>query len=300
MIFEKRKEFTGHAAGIYSLAYDGEFLYSGSADRFVTRWNLISGIQDKFSVRFEFPVYAIALLNENKFLAVGLSTGDLHIFNLEQKQEIKFFTQHKKAIFTITENKLKKHFYCADADGNFSIWNSQTFDLLLYLPMDCGKIRRINVSKDGSSFSLAGQDGFIRVFETEFFNEIATFQAHKEGATAVLFHPKNTDWLLSGGKDALLKCWNWKTGNLLSEIPAHNFVIYDIFSLNDGNQLVTGSRDKTLKVWNTDTLSFSQRLDLKEGGHRNSVNCMLKLTENAFVSGSDDKRIIFWEVEQEA
>ncbi len=165
--------------------------------------------------------------------------------------------------------------------------------------MDCGKIRRIDVSKDGSSFSLAGQDGFIRVFETEFFNEISTFYAHKEGATAVLFHPKNADYIFSGGKDAFLKCWNWKTGTLLTEIPAHNFVIYDIISINDGNQLITGSRDKTIKVWNMDTLSFSQRLDLKEAGHRNSVNCILKLTENTFVSGSDDKRIIFWELAQE-
>ena len=296
MIFQKRKEFTGHAAGIYSLAFDGEFLYSGSADRFVTRWNLISGIQDKFSVHFDFPVYAISLLQDAKFLAVGLSSGDLHIFNLGLKQEIKFYTQHKKAIFTITENKLKNHFYCADADGNISIWNSQTFDLLLYLPMNCGKIRRIDVSKDGSRFSLAGQDGFILVLETEFFNEISTLYAHHEGATAVLFHPKNEDWLLSGGKDAFLKCWNWKTGNLLIEIPAHNFVIYDIISLNNGHQLVTGSRDKTVKIWNSDTLSFSQRLDLKEGGHRNSVNCMLKLTEKSFFSSSDDKRIIFWEL----
>lgn len=297
MIFKKRKELTGHSAGVYSLAYDGMFLYSGSADRFVTRWDIETGIQDKFAIRFENPVYAICLVNECKFLAVGLSTGDLHIFDLESKTEIKFFTQHKKALFSITENSLKKQLYITDADGNVSIWNSETFDLLLYLPLDCGKIRRIAVSKNGNHFALVGQDGFVRIFDTEFFNEKKTLQAHKGGSTAVLFHPKNEDWILTGGKDALLKCWNWKEEKLLAEIPGHNYVIYDIIPINKGEQFITASRDKTIKIWNTDKLSFLQRLDSKVGGHRHSVNCLVKMNENSFTSGSDDKRIIVWEQE---
>lgn len=297
MIFKKRKELTGHSAGVYSLAYDGTFLYSGSADRFVTRWDLETGIQDKFAIRFENPVYSICLINSSKFLAVGLSSGDLHIFDLELKTEIKFFTQHKKALFSITENSLKKQFYVTDADGNLSIWNNENFDLLVYLPLDCGKIRRIAVSKSGSYFALVGQDGFVRIFDTEFFNEQKTLQAHKGGATAVLFHPKNEDWILTGGKDALLKCWNWKEDKLVAEIPGHNYVIYDIVSIHDGEQFITASRDKTIKIWNTEKLSFLQRLDSKVGGHRHSVNCLVKMNENSFASGSDDKRIIVWEEE---
>lgn len=294
MNFRKLKELTGHSAGIYSLAYDGNFLYSGSADHFVTRWNLETGIQDKFSIQFENPVYSICLFNENKFLAVGLPTGDLHIFDLEQKKEIKFFTQHKKALFALTENVRKKQLYVADAEGNLSVWDAISLELLIYLPLDCGKIRRIAVSNQGDYFILTGQDGFIRVFDSEFFNEMATFHAHKDGVTAVMFHPKNVDWILSGGKDALLKCWNWKEGKLLVEIPGHNYVIYDIVSINNGEQFITASRDKTIKVWNTDQLSFLQRLDSKVGGHRHSVNCLVRLDESKFVSGSDDKRVIVW------
>lgn len=295
MNFHKRKELNGHSAGVYSLAFDGKRLYSASADKFVAGWDIELGVQDKFSIRFENPVYSICLLSENKFLAVGLSTGDLHIFDLKDKKEIKFFTQHKKAVFSITENSHKKQFYSADADGNLSIWNSETFELLLYLPLDCGKIRRIAVSGNGNHFALVGQDEFVRVFDTDFFNEISTFKAHKGGATAILFHPKNQDWILTGGKDALLKCWNWKEGNLIIEIPAHNYVIYDIISINNGEQIITSSRDKNIKVWNIDQLNFTQRLDSKQGGHKHSVNCLVKLNETTFASGSDDKRIVVWE-----
>ena len=45
MRFSKLKEISGHAAGIYSLAFDGEFLYSASADQYIARWNLATGFK---------------------------------------------------------------------------------------------------------------------------------------------------------------------------------------------------------------------------------------------------------------
>jgi WD40 repeat protein len=293
-MIEKSKELNGHGAGIYSLAFDGEFLYSGSADQFVTRWDLSAGTQDKFAIRFDFPVYAITVFNHQNFLAVGLSNGNLHVFDLRSKQEVKFFTQHVKAIFSIVENANDNQLYVADADGNLSVWNTSTFDLLLYLPLDCGKIRRITVSTTGGYFAVVGQDGNARVFETTFFNELSCFFSHTGGATAVLFHPYKPEVLITGGKDAFLRYWDWKTGTLLEELPSHNFVLYDILAINDGKQILTASRDKTIKIWDSQTTKFLQRLDTKWHGHRHSVNCLIPLNTTTFASASDDKRIIIW------
>lgn len=297
MIFQKLKEFIGHAAGVYSLASDGSYIYSASADKYVARWNISNGEQDKFAVKFENPVYSICLAKNNQLLIAGLANGNMHVFDLEKRTEIKFFTQHIKAVFVVAENKLKDQFYSADADGNLAIWDSEQLSLLLYLPLNCGKIRRITVSKNGEYFAIASQDGKVRIFDTLFFNEVNSFNAHIGGATAVLFHPKNLDLIITGGKDAMMKLWNWKTGDLNKEIPAHNYVIYDIVALNNGANFITGSRDKTIKVWNTETMTFLQRLDVKSGGHKHSVNCLVKLNEECFSSGSDDKRIIVWEKE---
>ena len=106
MIFKKLKELTGHSAGIYSLAFDGDFLYSGSADGFVTRWNLTLGIQDKFAIRFDNPVYSICLINDKKQLVAGLSNGDLHIFDLESRLEIKYACSQNTCKICI-----KKYYY---------------------------------------------------------------------------------------------------------------------------------------------------------------------------------------------
>jgi WD40 repeat protein len=297
MRFSKLKEISGHAAGIYSLAFDGELCYSASADRYVTRWNLATGLQDKFAIRFDASVYSISIVNQRRFLIAALANGAMHVFDLELRKEIKFFTQHLVAIFATQENSTQGHLYVGDADGNLSVWDSSTFDLLIYIPLNCGKIRRIAVAPSGDELAVCGQDGFIRIFDTEFFNEIYSAKAHEGGVTAVLFHPCHTDLFFSGGKDAYLRCWNFKTGELLNSLPAHNFVIYDLIPINFGKTLVSSSRDKSIKIFDLESMSFLQRLDQKEGGHRHSVNCLEKLSENTFASASDDKRMIIWEGE---
>jgi WD40 repeat protein len=297
MNYKKLKELTGHSAGIYSLAFDGNFLYSGSADKFITRWDLTLGTQDKFAIKFDNPVYSICLINENKQLVVGLSTGDLHIFELVSRLEIKYFTQHVKAIFAIVENPFKKQFYTADADGNLAVWNSETLELLIYLPLDCGKIRRIKSSSNGENIAIVGQDGFVRIFETTFFNEVSCFKAHENGATAIMFNPKNESQIITGGKDALLKIWEWNSALLIQQIPAHNFVIYDIIPLEDGDSFASCSRDKSIKIWKLEDYSFQHKIDFKLGGHRHSVNCLIGIKNTLFCSGGDDKRIILWELD---
>jgi WD40 repeat protein len=52
MKIERLKIFTGHSSGIYALDYGKGFLYTGSADRFVTRWDLSTNEQDKFAIQF--------------------------------------------------------------------------------------------------------------------------------------------------------------------------------------------------------------------------------------------------------
>lgn len=289
----KLKEIIGHAGSVYCCASKGNFIYSGSADKYVTRWKIDEGIQDKFAIKFEQSIYALCITNDN-LLVVGLADGGLHFFNLDSREELKYYTQHTQAIFSIGYNTVKNQLYAADADGNLSIWAADGSKLLIYLPLDCGKVRSIDVSEDGDQFVLACQDGTIRIFESEYFNEINTIDAHKGGATSVLFHPLNSNQLISGGKDALLKLWDWKTEKELKSIVAHTFAIYAIASLNNGETIVTASRDKHVKEW-TSSLEIVKRLDRKLGGHQHSVNDLCVIDDKTIASCSDDKRIILWE-----
>jgi len=81
-LYKKSKDLIGHSAAIYSLDFDGIYMYSAAGDRFVTRWDLKTGTQDKFAIQFKNTPFCIALFSQNTHLAVGLENGDLHFFNI--------------------------------------------------------------------------------------------------------------------------------------------------------------------------------------------------------------------------
>lgn len=292
--FVHTKDFTGHSGQIFSIVSDGQFIYSAAADKFVTRWNIKIGIQDKFAIRFPKSPYSILLISNNKKIVVGLENGDIHIFDLVLRKELKYYQQHKEAIFNLLENKCKRHFYSVDASGTLAVWNTQSLGLELILPFDCGKIRRMSLNADETKLFLACQDGFVRVLETTFFNLIDEFYCHEGGLTAVCLDSKNDNILFTGGKDAHLKLWDLKSKTCLKNIPAHNFVIYDILNLNEA-QFATISRDKSIKIWDKKSMNVIQRIDSKSKGHKHSVNSVVKLNDGGFATASDDRSIKIFE-----
>lgn len=288
--FVKTKDFLGHSGQIFSIAFDGEFIYSASADKFVTRWNVNTAEQDKFAIRFEKSPYSILLISNNQKLIIGLDNGNLHIFDLVDRKEVKFYQQHKSAVFYLIENKSKNQFYSCDADGNLAIWNSVSLKLELILPFNCGKIRRMALNFDESKLFIACQDGYIRILETEFYNLTDEIYAHEGGVSSVYMDPNDKTILFTGGKDAHLKVWDLKSKECVKSIPAHNFVLYDILALN-ATKFVTISRDKSIKIWDRTSLMVIQKIDSKSKGHSHSVNSILKINECSFATASDDKTI---------
>lgn len=287
----KLKEISGHAAGIYAAEYQEDFIYTASADRYIARWNYLEGTQDAFAIRFEQPVYSIKLFLNNTYLAAGLGNGDLHFFDLKSRSEVNFYQQHRAAIFSSIEDSSRNFLIFSDAAGNLSVWDTLSRKLVIYLPFDCGKIRRMTIAPNTSHLYLACQDGYVRVIDLDTFNLIHSFYAHAGGTTAICMSEDGT-FLYTGGKDAFIRKWDVKNEVLIKEIPAHNFVVYDI-SLLHTNLLLTASRDKTIKIF-SEELDFMERLDVKKGGHRHSVNGIGRIDASTFFSFSDDKRLIVW------
>ncbi len=295
-MFHKIGEIQEHSGAVYDIALYQSFIYSASADGYVARWSLDTFKQDNFAIKCTTPPYCLTFDSNNGNLWFGLSNGDLHVVNVETKTELKFFQQHKTGLFSLQYLPQKNIIAAGDNDGNLSIWDANKLTLLLFLPLNCEKIRKIKFSSDGKLMVINGLDEKIRIFETEGFNEIVTLPGHKEGACCSIFSSLNSEksMLISGGKDGHIKEWDWQNEKLIQAIPAHNFAVYDCLILNNGKTLVSASRDKTIKIWNTDDLSFVQKLDLKSGGHKHSVNSLIKVNEDRFLSCSDDRKIILW------
>lgn len=287
--FSKQLQITGHQGPIYALAQDAQFIYSASADKFVARWHKETGQQDQFAIRCTQAPYSLLIEPSGQLLVIGLSDGHIHVIDTQLKREIKNLKGHQSAVFALAFNAPQQHFYSADADGHLMVWDS-AWNLLLTLPLGCGKIRQIVLSADGNFMFVAGADGFYRKIETTFFNEVQQIYAHQDGCTALCLLP-NGD-VLSGGKDAYIRRWA-SDGTKRAAFPAHLGTIYQLLLLPN-NRFVSASRDKSIKIWSETTNEIIQKLDLQMAGHRHSINALVS-NDDGFASAGDDKRIIIWQ-----
>jgi len=287
-MFHKQVEFSDHSGPVYCLSKHVNSVFSSGADKFVVRWDLSQLKQDDFVVKLENSAYSILHLLNLPYLIIGCSNGDLHVVNTDSKEEIKFIQQHKTAIFSIYEVPEKKLIITGDAEGNLCVWKSESFQLLLQIPLNSGKIRAIYHS--GNEVIIGSKDGKLRFYDLEFFNQIDEIAINKDGIQSII---QSYNYVLIGAYDGFLYVLDSKEKNLISKIPAHKGPIYSLLIFNE-NFFVSASRDKSIKIWDRKTFKVLDKKEFKTGGHRNSVNQVLPIDENTFVSCSDDSRIIIW------
>lgn len=289
----KKKELTGHLAGIYALcAEDENFIFSGGVDKHVIRWDINNIENSKILIKSSEAVYSLYFHEGNNLLFIGTSTGKIHIIDLFQKKEIKLLKSHTDKIFDF--KLFDSYLLSASADGCLAFTNVNTLKTEQILQVSNERIRSIDIKNNIAV--IACGDSNIRVIDLNTKLILKSFKAHEKSCNVVKFHPTN-DTLLSGGWDAHLKFWD-KNFQLIKSIPAHNYAIYSIVFSADKKLFATCSRDKSIKVWDALNTEFPKSItheNLK--GHQFSVNKLIweEKSGNLF-SASDDKKIMIWSV----
>jgi WD40 repeat protein len=118
---------------------------------------------------------------------------------------------------------------------------------------------------------------------------------------AVAYSPKpETDFVVSGGSDQVLRLLDVKTGNM-TEIP-HEGAVNSVAVSADGSLVASGSVDAAIRVWRSSDLANPTVRPLKLVGHGATINQVTfsPADSSALVSASDDGRIMVWNVTGDA
>lgn len=284
----------GHTGCIYAMDQGlyTNTVFTGGSDNFIVQWDL-KGLQgEKFAKAFPGHLYTICHIPEKKLLLAGTTDGNIHIMDLDQKNEIRILKHHKGPVYDIKYSLKTDCFYTAGGDGNLGVCSLNTLSLIKIISLSGQKLRNIDFNYISSEIAIAM--GSCEIFILDLFTLRLKygFVAHRLSANSVCFTPDGK-FLLSGGRDAHLNIWKTKDYTLLESIPAHNWAIYDIAFNQDGRLFATASRDKTIKIWDANTFRLLKRITKDSSmGHTHSVNKLLWSTFNNYlVSVGDDKEV---------
>jgi WD repeat-containing protein 61 len=298
ILVTKVAEFTGHQHPIYSMIaapQPGRF-FSAGGDKTVVEWDITNPALGIPIAKFLFTIYSLCLVPENQTLIAGTSEGGIHVIDLITKKEIKYIQLPGEGVFNIQYSQIHGVLVATTAKGNLVFMNPENFNILATLSISTQKIRSLTFTPTLPHVYVACSDAHIYVIDLVQKKKIHQFQAHQWACNAVYYHPVN-DWLISGSKDAHLRVWDVKNKfELIKNIPAHNYAIYQVLYCKELDIYATASRDKTIKLWDQD-MNILMRINKEDfNGHTNSVNAICWLGKNYLLSGSDDRKIMLWEI----
>ncbi len=289
--------YTGHKDCIYGLGkgFEPDTFVTGGADGWVVEWNYANPADGKLLVQVNAPIYSFLLLGDDKKILCGSRAGNLHSIDMQARKEERNIEAHTAGIFDIAliNNKV----ITAGGDGKVKIWEKGTFALLAELNHSGKSARVIAQHSTLPEIAVGYSDNTIRIFNTENFKLLLELKAHDNSVFA-LAYSSDGKYLLSGGRDAVLKVWEVNEAYRLQQtINAHWYHINAIQYSPNGNFFATVSMDKTVKIWRAENFELIKVLDKeKYDGHTTSVNKILWVNDNELISCSDDKTAMLWRV----
>lgn len=286
---------TGHRDAIYTLLNGTEknSFFSAGGDGLVVWWQLDRDSNGEAVARVDAAIYSLALYNG--LLLAGTRFGRLYVFELASKKLL-YTLSLEGDIFDLKTIPVAGLCIAACAGGHVYFISLTDFGILHHIYPTGENAREIAVNESLEHIATGWSDNFIRIYNYN-GNEVDVFEAHAKSVFALAYSPDHTR-LLSGGRDAQLKVWDIAPGHeLMQAIPAHLYTINDIVYSPDGKYFLTASRDKTIKLWNAENAELLKVIDRsKYNAHTHSVNKVLWLDEQTFISAGDDKRVLVWKV----
>ena len=282
-----------HSGAIYKLIAGPteNHFFSASGDGIIALWDIHSGKEPMLVLNCSEPVYTLLYLHHKEELIAGCQSGDMQIFSLQDRKQIRHIKAHSKGIFYIASLPEENLIWTAGGDGIVNVWCADDFKLIKNRHICSTKTRHIHA---GQKIRVSCGDGHVRVVEPVNLETQQLVFTHGKGCSISTDHPLKPVWL-SGGRDGHIRVFSQEENVEILALPAHKGTVYGLQFHHDGKILVSHGTDKTIAIWNSSTMELLHRIDAGASAHTHSINTAIWIND-ILASGGDDRKIILWKI----
>jgi len=239
------------------------------------------------------PVNALGWARDGRRAITGNQSGEFTLWNGLGFNFEGLIAAHTQPVRSLAWSRSGTTLLSGDAKGCIKYWESTMTPVNEKEDTHGGQaIRGLKFAPSDAKFASAADDGTVRIWDWELFQEERVLAGHGWDVKALDWHP-SYKLLASGSKDNQVKLWDPRQRSCLATLYGHKHTVTAVsFCPREFNWLLTASRDSSLKLYD---LRVFRDAETYRGHNREVVSCCWHpVSERIFASGAFDGTVNHW------
>jgi WD40 repeat protein len=238
------------------------------------------------------PIVAVDLTADGKRLAAGRANL-VQVYDADSGLEIVALGGHKDIIQSLRFSP-DGHRLAAGSYQTVTVWNLPTGGLAKTFQGHGNQVRALAAPPGGKSFTSAGLDQTIRVWDLAEGKEIRKYDLPAQ-ALAIALAPDGQT-LAWGGSDNNVHILNLADGKERLALKGHGGAVVAVAFLADGTRLASASEDGTARIWTLPTGPAAAPAEpIVLNGHKGPLRAVAVVPDGQLIAtGGDDGTVRLW------
>lgn len=236
-------------ASTYGIGFgpNGRLMVSASWLGKLRTWDISSGRVTKEWIGHAASANAAAFSPDGKRLVSVGNDGKIKLWETANAKELRTLeTVRGVQLISIAFTTDGKHVFSAASDERARLWNADTGEAVREFP-HAGGVNYIALSPDGKLAATGGGDGTVKVWQINNGNLVGTFTGPRSRVACLTFSPDSKQVAAAIGRSGL----TFEVGapERSRTFIGHDEAVNGIAFSTDGRRVITASSDLTFKLW---------------------------------------------------
>jgi len=246
----------------------------------------------------EGPVLCTRFNSNGTYVLTGGQDRSFKLWNPHKGTLIKTYTGHSQGVHGICVSKDNAQILTCGGDKQAFVWDVETGRSLHKFTGHYAQINSIAVNEEHTIAVTGSYDKSVRIWDLKSRNDSISIQVmddFKDSVTSVCLG-KDANEILAASVDGFIRRYDLRKGQLTADCVATPVVSLQLS--RDYNCVLAGCLDGVIRLFEKDTGELLSSYK----GHDNTkhkIEAMLTNTDGYVVAGSEDGRVVFWDLVEE-
>ncbi|AFY62724.1 NB-ARC domain-containing protein [Synechococcus sp. PCC 6312] len=233
----------------------GTRLITGSNDRQIRLWDLISGHSPRILSGHTGPIICLTLCGDGSTLASIDDEGILKLWDLETGICRHTCKTGLVALYVSGSHHSDFPFIAISSTAKvIQLWNYRTAELFrtLEIPKSLGHPHVVTIHPHQPLIATGHHTGQLYLWHLTADQPHQTLSGQANKPWTIAFHP-DQPLIASGGDDCTVSVWNYQTNTALLTLVGHTAAVAWVAFNSDGRLVASGAGDNTVRIWDVTT-----------------------------------------------